>query len=250
MNYQNNNFYPGGYAYPQQQVKQPKFSNPLSPERIAQLRNNGGGFSLQVPKDDIDRSGCTHRDPTTHQWSLNQNPDGSVTCTICGETYFPTEDATAESVNDAVGLVINILQTTKMMYLDIPDNVCREYFQMIPFLKKLPQLYKIAADNFRQYDGTFMGQQQQQSAFNTFNMLTNPMMAQNPMMYQMQMPQMGMPGMQTQQPVQPMMGQPMYQAPQMGMNGNPFDAAGQQSVAAPQQPTQDNTVTTNKQMQL
>lgn len=257
-----NNFYNnqpmGGYGFQQQpagvmfqqQVKQPKYTNPLTPEQIAKLRNNGGGFSLKVDQIDLDRAICTHRDPQTHQHTLVQNNDGTVTCTICGSTFTPCDNSTKEDVEKATNLLVDILQTAKMLYLDMPDAVCADFFQMIPFIKKTPQLYQIAVDNMRQYDTPAMQNGYGSNAFGMLGMITNPMQGMGiGMQPQMQMPMGGMP-MMGGVPQTPFMQQ------QMAMTaGNPFQSApAADPNATQQQPAQQapaaDTATTSATFQL
>lgn len=157
-----------------QAIPQPKYTNPLSSQRISELRNRGTAFSLALTQDDIDRAICTHRDPVTHQPTLIQNGDGSVTCTICGYTFQPIESG-IKDIEDACNLVTDVLQTIKTMYLDIPENVCREFFQIIPYIQKAPKLFEIAAKNLKQYEGVNpLNQTGGMNGFNLFGMLTGP----------------------------------------------------------------------------
>lgn len=256
MNQNNNQFYSpfGGYGYQQApagmmygQAKTPKYTNPLSQEKIQKLRNNGGGFSLKVDQDQIDRAICTHRDPATKQHTLVQNNDGTVTCTICGATFTPCDGYTKEEVDKAVRLMTDILQSTKMMYLDISDNVCADYFQMIPFIEKAGQLYQIAVDNMRQYDNPVMNGQYSSNAFGMLNMITNPMQG------------MGMmPPMQGQFMQQPMMGMAPQMVPQTPfmqqqaamVGGNPFQAPTQNTAEQQSAQQAQGTETVQQQFQL
>lgn len=240
---------PAGSIYGQ--VKVPGYTNPLSQEQIKKMRNNGGGFSLKVDQDQINRAICTHRDPATKQHTLIQNADGTVTCTICGATFTPCDNSSKEDVEAAVRLMIDILQSAKMMYLDISDNVCADYFQMIPFIEKAPQLYQIAVDNMRQYDQPAINGQYGSNAFGMLNMITNPM----------QQNMMGMP-MQPGMMQQPMMGGMMpqqtpfmQQQAAMVNGGNPFMApqaqAPQQATdQQPAQPTANGDTTVQQQFSL
>lgn len=140
-----------GVMYPGN-TPQPKYSNPLSQEKIKQYSATGGGFSLKVSQEELDKAVCTHRNPATRDFTLIQNNDGSVTCTICGATFNP-DSIKDDQVQEAVDVILNMLQSSKMMYLDIPEQVCAQYYQMIPFIQKFPQLYKIAVDNYLKYQG-------------------------------------------------------------------------------------------------
>lgn len=169
MNYygQQPNQYPyqAGYGYANQPM--PKMSQPLSKADINELRSQGSAFSLSVDPIDLKRSICTHKENGTI--TLRENGDGSVTCSICGET-FELADMTEEQVSEAVNIITNLLQSIKTYFLDIPDEMAKQYFQMIPLLKKMPKLFTIAANNFNRYSVQGLHQPvYQQTGFNLFN---------------------------------------------------------------------------------
>jgi hypothetical protein len=145
--------YNNGYNYGA--VQPPKRSNVLSAEQIAGLRQKAGGFTLALTKDEVERGQCTHIDENG-QPSYITNPDGTTTCTICGHTWRSV-DVTKEEVEKAVQVILDILQTIKIMYVNMPEQAGREFFQIIPMLWKVPQLYQVAADNFRSYEGNLAG---------------------------------------------------------------------------------------------
>lgn len=236
-----------GYA---QVTQKPKNTNPLTKEQAAELRQTGGGLSLVPTREESLRAICTHRDLNTGESRLVSNDDGSVTCTICGST-FSTLEVTQDQVKEATNVVLDILQNTKALYLDIPEDVCAQYFKIIPLVEKIPQLYKVASDNFKQYEGINpLSNEGSNNLFARYNMMTGPVMPQynyQPMQYQ------PMYGQQLVQPQfaqqQPMMNyapqQPYYNQQMMQMTAeapiqgtNPFYG---QPQAAPQ--TQPTTVT-------
>lgn len=243
MNNFNNNYWgqqPGyvnnyGYARP----KLPNPTNPLTKEEMALLKQKSPSFSLAVSKPEALRAICTHRDENGE--TLMQNSDGSVTCSICGTTFMPV-NSTPENISEIFKSVVDILQTMKIMYLDIPDDVSKAYFQMIPFLEKGPQLYKIANDHYSRYNNSSVMSRDYNNggnAFALFSQLMNPGMAMGMGMPQ-QMPY-GQPGMAQPNPA---MSAPVPDVTMGAVNGmNPFDAA-----APSMDPTK--TVTDNKQFSL
>lgn len=145
--YGNNTFYGNqmmGQMYNQEQVQ---FTQPLSPEEVKELRKNDDFFSLKVSTNDLNRAVCTHKIPGTNQYSIEPCNDnsGDVVCTICGARFNPDE-LTEEKVKKSVHDIVNVLESIKLMYTTIPTGVARQFFAMIPFLKKTEQLYKIAVD--------------------------------------------------------------------------------------------------------
>lgn len=206
-----------GYGYATQPVKVPKPTNPLTPEELALLKQKAPGFTLTVTPVEAAQAVCTHRNENGD--TLTTNSDGTCTCTLCGTTFRPVQ-ATPEKVEQAFQVVVDCLETSKIMYLDIPDEVARGFYQMIPFLKKGPQLYKIAADMYHKYqNGVLMPNQNYSgSAAMLFNAMFSPNMGMG-----MQVPY-GQPGM-APMGVAPNMNQPAQDVTMGAANGNanPFD---------------------------
>lgn len=139
----------------------PSMTQPLTNEEIAILTDKGGAFSTKVTKEDMLKAYCTHK--RNGAIVATQNPDGSFTCPICGET-FRQVDMDKESIEADVEKVIDDIQNIKLAYLDMPVDVARQYFPIIPLLRKLPQLGVIAASNWAKYDGSAMATATQASS--------------------------------------------------------------------------------------
>lgn len=149
--YQNNNPYANnGYGYG---VARPQARNtqPLTQEQISKLRSDSNAFDMKVEVEDLWRAACTHKEKNG-QSTLIANADGTYTCTICHET-FKMCDSSAEEIEAAVNTIINMLQTSKTVYLDAPEELVRQYYQLIPLLKKFPALWERAMKNFSMYEG-------------------------------------------------------------------------------------------------
>lgn len=251
MNNFNNNYWANpGYAvnnYAYNRPKLPDPTNPLTKEDMAMLKQKAPEFSLAISQVDSLKAICTHRNNEGE--TLSQNSDGTVTCTICGTKFKPTltDQKTVEEIFRAA---IDCLETMKIMYMDIPVDVARGYFQMIPFLEKAPQMYKIANDHYSRYsNGTVMSRDYNNgaNAFALYSAMMNP-----GMMMGMGMPQQQVPygqGMPMQNNGMGMMNQPgpaPVQEVTMGMpNGaNPFDVGSMPTMDAAK------TTTDNKQYTL
>lgn len=252
-NYVPNNAFmnPGVMNYGYNQPKMPNFTNPLTAEDMNLLKQKAPQFSLAVSQIENLKSICTHRDKNGE--TLIQNPDGSVTCTICHSTFKPV-NANMETVEQIFRAAIDALETIKIMYMDIPDDVTRGYFQMIPFLEKGPQLYKIALDHYSKYSNPSVINRDYNGAntFALFSQMFNPGMGMGMGMPQQQMPYgypMGQPGM-----AQPM-NNPVPDVT-MGANpvaGNPFDVSSNMGGMAQPSPAMEaakQTTTDNKQYSL
>ena len=187
---------PGGYM---QQQPVPKLKNVLTPEEMQLIRKTAESFTLALDDKEYYRGICFHRDENGME-TLRDNGDGTVTCTICDHTFDPQQHCTEEQINGYVNDIIDILQTIKLLYIDMPTEVAREYFAIIPMLEKIPKLFKIASDNFNRHENynnyRYNGAP---NTINLYNMLNSG--ALNPGYQPMGQP-MG------QQPGQPM-GQPM-----------------------------------------
>lgn len=230
MNNQYNQPFYGNVPYNQgvmyNNQPQVKRTNPLTKEEISSLRTKTP-FSLAITQDDVYRGICFHVDENGNPATVT-DPNGATTCTICGETWNSNELSTDE-VQAATENILSVLQTIKLMYLTFPEQAARDFYQIIPLLKKVPQLYKIAADNFRTFEGqTSNYYNGQPNPFTIFSQIAGGNGFGNAFQYQQTQPGYG-------QPVPNMYGQPapaMYGQPAQPMNPpmygaapNPFDAA-------------------------
>lgn len=259
----------GGYMY--QGMAQPvqKFNNPLTPEQIKKLQQKGEQFSLTITEEEWLRGVCNHRNAEGTGDTLVFDPlTGEARCTICGYKFKPIEpDVSFDDIKQDVERIVDILQTIKLMYIDLPPAAAKEYFQIIPLIDKIPQLFEFATKNFTkhetynwQYNNRNMGTM---SMFNNLqSMFSNGMVGApygqpmaNPYQTPMQQPYeanaFGYPGASVmpnpafqQQP-------PMYQptAPGFVYTPNPVAATqpAQPTVTAPEAPKAngETTVTQN-----
>lgn len=139
-----------GQTYGNQMPQSIPFTQPLKEEDIRELQKSDAFFSLKVPKQELDRAICTHKYPNTNQYSTDILPNGDIVCRICGAKMNP-DSFTPEKVEKIVADVVNLLQCCKLMYVNIPENVARQFFSMIPFINRIPQLYKIAVDSHQRF---------------------------------------------------------------------------------------------------
>lgn len=243
----NGNYYGGGYnpaydAYystPYVQGRMPNtppVENALSGEEIKILMNtkpNSDKLNLNISNEDYLRSMCTHRDLNGND-AVREMTDGSknVWCPICGAIWNPTE-VPLEEVKDAVKTIINHMENAKWIG-NYPKAVTRQYFNMLPLLRKFPDLYDYAGKSFDSIvSQRAIYNSPDNSLYNEYNQLYNGMSNyNNPWLYYQQ------PNMGYQQP----MGNPNYnippapmQPPQMANPAvNPMQAnAPQQAPTAP-----------------
>lgn len=239
----------------------PQLHNNLSQEEIQRLIQKENGFTLNITEVEALRAKCNHRWNNGGSDAIVDGPDGTCHCQICGYTFEPISNTESkESLQERCKGVTDALQTIKMLYFDMPENIASEYFKIIPLIDKIPELFEHAAQNYMKYDsaGAYGYNNHNMSTMQAFNQLVGLLhqpMAQpmnNPGMMPQQ-PMMGQPGMMNpgMMPQQPMMGQPMNPQYTNGFVGQPQPYAPQTvsyqfqpgAQPAPETTTVEQTVT-------
>lgn len=165
----------GGIGQPVQPV-QPKMTQILSPEDINTLKAKNTTFNINVDPVDILRACCVHRE--NGNFKIIDNGDGTVTCSICGETFTPIYSADDENIEAIIRQAMDVLNTIKLAYVDLPPEMGKEYFPIIELIKKIPALYKISMNDLNKYTNIQQNQQQNAgagygNAFANLNMITS-----------------------------------------------------------------------------
>jgi len=228
----NNNF--GGY-YGQQPMmmgtgyqwgptqQQTKQMNVLTADEIQTLMKTENKFTLALTQTEKLKAACNHRRADGLGDTLVENADGTITCQICGYTFKPVDPASSgeEYLNGAVEEIVDILQTIKMLWIDVDPKVMREYTQIIPLIEKIPQLYNIAAKNYSNHENVnnWNYSSKNMSTLQMFGLLSG-MLGGVGQPNQMQFGA----GPQPQPQVQPQMNPGYYQQPMGG--ANPFGGYG------------------------
>lgn len=147
----------GGYQYqgmnPQTTMK---VQNVLSESEIKELQATSSQFSLGLTDREMLQASCNHRsiDGTTDTLVIDPKT-GLCRCTICNYEFKPVDsDTSYEAIEDACNRIVDLLQTIKIMYTDLPAQAAREYFPIIPLIKKIPQLFQFAAKSFAKHEYT------------------------------------------------------------------------------------------------
>lgn len=179
-----NNVY-GGFMYnPQNGQMQTKQGSTLTQEEYNRLVKQDNPFSLALTETELLRGICNHRKPDGSGDTLVQDTDGTVRCEVCGHRFMPVDsNMTPESVQEAVALTTDILQTIKLLYVDMPVPAQREFFQIIPLLEKVPQLFDLAVRNFNKHENynAWGYRGQNMGTMNLFNMLSGALNSGAPM---------------------------------------------------------------------
>lgn len=218
-----------GMVY-QQPVEPPKMTNPL--DNIEKRIKSGAGRAIEITQEALDRAICTHRYGNKLHLNDTNNPDnpGEQVCDICGAVFNLIENATPAQIHQVMRDAINTLHTIKVMYVNIPDNLCKQIFQIIAVLEQVDKLWGIAAEQFNKYQNPYQIADTQNMANNTFAMFNN-LMGQNPAFQQPMMQPMQQQPMQ----MQPMAQQPMVNgampAIQPGPMGQPMNMQAQAMTA-------------------
>lgn len=166
------------------QMPQPNYTQPLSPEEIAMLmKGTKSSWTMALTPEEKLRAICTHKDPNKgNQFSivpLNNGYANAYRCYICGEE-LTLREYSKEDTMAATEEVINILQNVKTTYLDMPPGVAADYFILIPLLRKLPELLEIAKNNFAKYDSSLHNPMYGTgNTFAALGTLLNPAMGMN-----------------------------------------------------------------------
>lgn len=125
-------------------------TNNLSPDEITALRQNQSNLVLGIDQVDYMKGACNHHD-NNGNITCTMNQDGSYTCNICGEKFYYMSYS-QQDLEDTVSRMLDYLQTMKMMFVDLPPEAAKTFFQIIPLIKKLPKLYEVANSNFSKYE--------------------------------------------------------------------------------------------------
>lgn len=218
----------GGYQYNGMGQPVVKVQNVLTADEIKELQQQRSQFTLGLTERETKQAACNHRtiDGTSDSLVFNQ-VTGTATCTICGYEFRPVDaDTTIDSIKEDTDRIVDILQTIKLLYTDLPGSAAREYFQIIPLIAKIPELFKFAAKNFASHENNAW--QYNNANMGGFAMLQNLNSMLGGNFGQPQM--MGQPGVYAPQQPQ-MMGTPGFPqaayAPQPGVNPFGYQGASQ-----------------------
>ena len=232
------------------QAQAPKIYNILSNEEIQKLITKENQFSLQLTATEVLRAKCNHRRADGLDDAIEEDPiTGISKCQICGYEFKPVDANTSiEQIQEAVTTILDMIQTTKLLYIDIPKDAAAEYYQIIPLIEKLPKLFEYAVKNYAKHTqfNPYQYNNRNMSTMQLFNALVgsmNPGFAPQPQMAPQQPinPQqpMGNPYMAPQQPYGMPYGAP-YGMPSNGFGYMPQTAGFQYNpnpaVAAPAAP--------------
>ena len=165
-----------GYQYNPGNQQAPKQMNNLSQEEIQKLVQKENQFSLQITETEKLRAVCNHRRADGMGDALVEDPvSGICRCQICGYEFKPADTALSEEdLKDIVANTLDVLQTIKLLYINMPVDAAREYYQIIPLIEKIPKLFEYAVKDYAKYEqyNPYNYNNRNMSTMNLFNMLS------------------------------------------------------------------------------
>lgn len=198
-----------GYGYPNyapvvpNQMNLPRNIQALTDEEVNVLKNSRPANIINIAVDDKDvlRAMCTHKQNSQDVVQLVNDGSGDVWCPICQERWNP-EQLNKEEVEELVNRLINQMQNAKWVG-DLPVELTRQLFTLMPLLKKYPEIHAYAMDNFNKFSSQNpYVSAQDASVYGAYNSLfapsygayMNPQMPYQPVNPQAQQPQMAQQG--------------------------------------------------------
>lgn len=210
------------------QAPQPKMTQLLSAEELNMLKSKAGAFNINVDPMDLIKSRCVHRE--NGQFAVQEIGDGKLQCMICGEVFTPIYDNSGGEIEAAIQKVLDIMNTIKLTYLDMPVEMGNEFMPIMELLRKILGLYRIATNDFNRYTNIMDQPVQNQNggygnAFANLAMVTNGYQMAPPMGGYPYGGYMGAPQMQYGYQMAPMGAPAMYDPNQMQFaSGQPTPA--------------------------
>ena len=125
-NFYNSGFMGGAMYNPQPIV--PKMVNPLTADEREALKTDNS-FTLNITPAEAAAAVCTHKDPQKGQFAIVANGDGTCTCSICHRTFSP-DMVDEKLVEDATKTMINVLETSKLIGLDLNPELIRGFHSL------------------------------------------------------------------------------------------------------------------------
>ena len=145
---------PGMYSYPAMgytNIPTPTNQNALTAEEMQQLKNARpkNNLNISIDKYDVLRSICTHKENGRDVVMQINDGSGDVFCPICGRRWKP-DMKTKEEVQELVLELVDQMENAKWAG-DLPTDLTRELFTLIPLLNKYPDIHEYAMNTFNKY---------------------------------------------------------------------------------------------------
>lgn len=139
--------YGGAGVMPAQSMfKEVAVTNPMTKEDLELLKPVKNEFNMNIDPVDVARAKCPHKNAT----KLLINPIGGgnmVKCSQCGAEFDMTIHS-KEDIEASVDNLVNFLEQMKLYAINFDEEFYKDYMMMIPLLRKAPNLYEMALQNF------------------------------------------------------------------------------------------------------
>lgn len=130
----------------QTMFKEVQVTNPMTKEDLELLKPVKNEFNMNIDPVDVARAKCPHKNAT----KLLINPIGGgnmVKCSQCG-AEFDLTIRSKEDIEAFVNNLVNFLEQMKLYAVNFDEEFYKDYMMMIPLLRKAPNLYEMAVQNF------------------------------------------------------------------------------------------------------
>lgn len=130
----------------QTMFKEVQVTNPMTKEDLELLKPVKNEFNMNIDPVDVARAKCPHKNAT----KLLINPIGGgnmVKCSQCG-AEFDLTIRSKEDIEASVNNLVNFLEQMKLYAVNFDEEFYKDYMMMIPLLRKAPNLYEMAVQNF------------------------------------------------------------------------------------------------------
>lgn len=130
----------------QTMFKEVQVTNPMTKEDLELLKPVKNEFNINIDPIDVARAKCPHKNAT----KLLINPIGGgnmVKCSQCG-AEFDLTIRSKEDIEASVNNLVNFLEQMKLYAVNFDEEFYKDYMMMIPLLRKAPNLYEMAVQNF------------------------------------------------------------------------------------------------------
>lgn len=130
----------------QTMFKEVQVTNPMTKEDLELLKPVKNEFNMNIDPVDVARAKCPHKNTT----KLLINPIGGgnmVKCSQCG-AEFDLTIRSKEDIEASVNNLVNFLEQMKLYAVNFDEEFYKDYMMMIPLLRKAPNLYEMAVQNF------------------------------------------------------------------------------------------------------
>lgn len=130
----------------QTMFKEVQVTNPMTKEDLELLKPVKNEFNMNIDPVDVARAKCPHKNAT----KLLINPIGGgnmVKCSQCGAEFDLTIHS-KEDIEAFVNNLVNFLEQMKLYAVNFDEEFYKDYMMMIPLLRKAPNLYEMAVQNF------------------------------------------------------------------------------------------------------